>query len=101
MVIIFLSESIVALNAIFDPLSSVSFNVIKLSTLLSVKAVSLIFLTASLKVIVRFEFTATFISVSGGLNTYVGGRLSATVNVSDAALIALLKKSSTVAPIAA
>ena len=77
-----------------------SLRVIKLSTLVSVKIVLSIFLTASLKVIFKSAPTETLISVSSGSKINVGGKLSAAVNDSDVALMELSKKSSTVAPIA-
>ena len=100
MVIIFLSSSIVALKVILEPLLSSSFKVIKLSTLESVKVELLIFLINSLKVIIIFELTITFVSKSAGLNVKIGAALSIIVNIDEAAVVALSNASSTVAPIA-
>ena len=72
---------------------------IKLSTFESVRVELFIFLIDSLKVIVIFELTKTFVSVSVGLKVNVGDSLSIIVNVDDDALMALSKESSTVAPI--
>ena len=52
----FLSELMVASKAISEPLELVVFRVIKLSTLESVSAELLVFLTATLKVSVKFEY---------------------------------------------
>jgi len=100
MVIIFLSESIVALKAISDPLELVVLRVIRLSTLVSVNAVSSIFLIASLNVRVIFESTAIPVAEFAGFQVSVGPAVSATVKVAEAALIAVSHEFSTVVPIA-
>ena len=99
-VIIFLSESIVALKSISVPFSSVSFRVMRPSTLLLVKAVSLVFLSASLKVMVILSVTGTRVSESTGLKVSVGEIVSIAVKVAELAVNALSYKSSTVEPIA-
>ena len=76
MVIIFLSPSIVASKSMLDPLELVSFRVIKLSTLESVKAVLSVFLTASLKVIVILVSEATPVEESDGLKVTEGAHES-------------------------
>ena len=96
----FLAVSMVALKSISVPLESESFKVIKLSTLVFVKAESSIFLIASLKVNVMLSVTGTGSSRSAGSKTIVGEIVSTTVKVISLALIALSYKSSTVVPIA-
>ena len=76
-VIIFLSESMVASKAISEPLELVVLRVIKLSTLESVSAESLVFLIAVLKVPPRFEPTKTPFAEFAGLNATVGERVVA------------------------
>ena len=76
MVIICLFESIVASKLILSPSSSESFNVIKLSTLESVKAVLFVFRIASLKVSVILELTATPVSEFDGLSVKVGATIN-------------------------
>ena len=89
-VIIFLSESIVASKLILSPSSSESLNVIKLSTLESVKAVLFVLRIASLKVRVILELTVTSVSEFDGLKVIVGAAVSTTVNVIEELDIALL-----------
>ena len=93
--IIFFAVSIVALKAMSDPFSSVSFKVIRLSTLVLVKAESSVFLIASLKVNVMLSVTGTRFSVSTGSKTIVGEIVSTTVKVIELSLIALSDSSST------
>ena len=76
-VTIFLSESMVASKAISEPLELVVLRVIKLSTLESVSAESLVFLIAVLKVSIRFEPTKTPVAEFAGLNATVGERVVA------------------------
>ena len=71
----FLFESMVASKAMSEPLELVVLSVIRVSTLESVSAVSSIFLTASLNVIVIFESTATPVAEFAGLNVTVGERV--------------------------
>ena len=91
---------IVASKAISEPLELFSLSVISASTLESSSAESLVSLTASLKVSVMFESTATEVALSKGLKVVVGAALSTAVKVTLAALIALLEASSTLVPIA-
>ena len=79
----------VALNAMSDPFSSVSFRVIKLSTLALVNVESSVFLIASLKVNVMLSVTGTGSSKSSGSNTIIGEIVATTVKVISLALIAL------------
>ena len=95
-----LSESMVASKEISEPLELVVLRVIKLSTLESVSAVSSIFLTASLNVIVIFESTATPVAEFAGLQVSVGPAVSAAVKVAEDALNAVPQVFSTVFPIA-
>ena len=67
----------VASKAISVPLELVSFRVIKLSTLESLIAESSVFLTAVLKVSVKFDPTATAVAEFAGLNVTVGERVVA------------------------
>ena len=90
----------VALKSISVPFSSESFKVIRLSTLVLVKAELSVFLIASLKVNVMLSVTGTRVSVSTGSKTIVGEIVSTTVKVIELALIALSDSSSTVAPMA-
>ena len=91
-----------ALKGIPTPEEFVFFNVIKLSTFVSVISVSSICRIALSKVMVIFVSTAISVLVSAGLNVNDGGEVgAATVNVIFDALIALSEESSTVAPIAA
>ena len=71
----FLSELMVASKAILEPLEFVSLRVIKLSTLESVSAELFVFLTATLKLSVRFEPTTTPVAEFAGLNVTVGERV--------------------------
>ena len=73
----FLSELMVASKAILEPLELVSLRVIKLSTLESVSAELSVFLTATLKLSVRFEPTTTPVAEFAGLNVTVGERVVA------------------------
>ena len=73
----FLSESMVASKAISEPLEMLLIRVIRLSTLESVSAESLVFLIAVLKVSVIFEFRATPVAEFAGLNVTVGERVVA------------------------
>ena len=73
----FLSELMVASKAILEPLELVSLRVIKLSTLESVSAELSVFLTATLKLSVRFEPTTTPVAEFAGLNVTVGESVSA------------------------
>ena len=73
----FLSELMVASKAILEPLELVSLRVIKLSTLESVSAELFVFLTATLKLNVRFEPTTTPVAEFAGLNVTVGERVVA------------------------
>ena len=73
----FLSELMVASKAILEPLEFVSLRVIKLSTLESVSAELSVFLTATLKLSVRFEPTTTPVAEFAGLNVTVGESVSA------------------------
>ena len=88
----------VASNAMSEPLELVVFRVIRLSTLEFVSAVSSIFLAASLNVSVIFESTATPVAEFAGLQVIVGPTVSASVNVAEAALIAVPQVFSTVLP---
>mgnify|MGYP007026248423 CR=1 FL=1 len=72
MVMTLFSESIVASKAISEPLELVSLSVIKLSTLVSVRAESSISLISSSKVMVISESTATEVDKCAGLNSMVG-----------------------------
>ena len=99
-VIIFLSESIVASKAISVPLELVSLRVIKLSTFESVNAESSVFLIASVKVMVMFESLATFAAALTGLKVRVGVIESMAVKVIELAVLAFPELSSTVAPMA-
>ena len=83
------AELMVAENGISEPLASVSFRVIRLPTLESVKAELSRFLTASLKVKVIFESVAIEAVITASILT-VGGNESPVVKVADAAVIALL-----------
>ena len=76
-------ESINAVKLISDPLVLVSFKVIRLPTLASVKDVLSIFRTTSSKAIVISELTAIPVSESAGLKVTVGGVESAAVKVMD------------------
>ena len=71
----FLSELMVASKAISEPLELVVFRVIKLSTLESVSAELLVFLTATLKVNVKFEPATTPVAEFAGRNETVGARV--------------------------
>ena len=95
-----LSESMVASKAISEPIELVDLRVIKVSTLESESAESLMFLTASFNVSVMFESTATPVAEFAGLQVSVGPTVSATVNVTEAALNAVPQVFSTVFPIA-
>ena len=77
--IIFFVLSIVALKEISEPPELASFNVIKLSILVSVKAVSSVFLTASSNVIVILESAAIPVAESAGLKVTLGASTSAVV----------------------
>ena len=68
----------VASKAISEPLELVSFRVIRLSTLASVRAVSSVFLTGSSKVMVMFESAETPVAEFAGLNVTVGEETSTT-----------------------
>ena len=81
-VIIFLSESIVASKSILDPLELVSFNVIRESTLVSVSSELSVFLIASSKVIVILVLSAIPVALSKGLKVRVGASTSAVVKLS-------------------
>ena len=99
-VITFLSESMVASNAILDPLELVSLRVIKLSILESVNAESSVLRIASLKVMVMLESLATFVAELIGLNVNEGVIESIAVKVIELEVLAFPELSSTVAPIA-
>ena len=73
----FLFELMVASKAILEPLEFVALRVIKLSTLESVSAELSVFLTATLKLSVRFEPTTTPVAEFAGLNVTVGERVVA------------------------
>ena len=82
MVIIFLSESMVASKSITSPSSSVSFRVIKVSTFESVNSESSVFCIASLNVSVIFALSAIPVALSTGLKVIVGASPSAVVKLS-------------------
>ena len=67
----------VASKAISAPLELVSLRVIKLSTLESLSAESSVFLTAVLKVSVRFDPAVTPVAEFAGLNVTLGERVVA------------------------
>ena len=90
----------VALKSISVPFSSVSFKLIRLSTLVLVNEVSLVFRIASLKVIVILSLTDTGFSQSIGSKASIGEIESIAVKDIELAVITLSYKSSTVAPIA-
>ena len=91
----------VALKGIEFPEEFVFFNVIKLSTFVSVISVLSICRMALSKVIVILEATATSVLLFVGLNVKDGGEVGAAiVKLMFDALIALSEESSTVAPIA-
>ena len=90
----------VALKSISVPFSSVSFKLIRLSTLVLVNVVSSVFRIASLKVIVILSVTGTGFSKSIGSKASVGEIESIAVKDIELAVITLSYKSSTVAPIA-
>ena len=90
-----LSESIVASKAMSLPFASVSFKVIKLSTLVLFKAESLISLISSSKVRVMSVSSATIVDESAGLKVKTGAVESTTQNVPEVALIVLFELSST------
>ena len=71
----FLSALMVASKAISEPLEFVALIVIKLLTLEFVSAELSVFLTATLKVSVRFEPTSTPVAEFAGLNVTVGARV--------------------------
>ena len=71
----FLSALMVASKAISEPLEFVALRVIKLLTLEFVSAELSVFLTATLKVSVRFEPTSTPVAEFAGLNVTVGERV--------------------------
>ena len=73
----FLSALMVASKAISEPLEFVALRVIKLLTLEFVSAELSVFLTATLKVSVRFEPTTTPVAEFAGLNVTVGESVSA------------------------
>ena len=100
-VIIFLSVSMVALNAIVAPSLSVSLRIIRASTLVSVSVVLFVscFLMASLKVNVILVDTETGLSRSFGSNTIVGAIVSSAVKVAELSVIKFPYKSSTDASI--
>ena len=90
-----------AQSHILAPLELVDLRVIKLPTLESVITVLSLFLMASLKVRVMFEFLATPVAELVGLKVIVGAVVSATpisraVKVAEDALMALFASSSTV-----
>ena len=94
-----------AAKLILAPLELVDLRVIKLPTLEFVITVLSLFLMASLKVSVMFEFLATPVAELVGLKVIVGAVVSATpisraVKVTEDALMALLASSSTEVPIA-
>ena len=99
-VTIFLSESMVASKAIFEPLELVVLRVIKLSILESVSIELSVFRIASVKVIVMFESIATFVDELTGLRVKVGVIESIAVKVIELAVLAFPELSSTVAPMA-
>ena len=90
-----LSESIVASKAMSLPFASVSFKVIKPSTLVLFKAESLINLISSLKVKVMSASSATMVEEFAGLKVKTGAVESTTQNVPEVALIVLFDESST------
>ena len=79
MVIIFLSVSIVALNARSLPFELESLSIIKLAILLLVISEVSVFTIASLNSIFIFESRPTPVSLSAGLNVTVGAVTSAVV----------------------
>ena len=98
-VIIFLSEFIVAVKSI-AVLSDTYSSVIKLPKFEFVNSLSFIFLTDSLNVKVTFAVIGIPVAVSAGSKVTTGAVESAAVKVIELALIALSDSSSTVAPIA-
>ena len=89
------------MNNILVPLESVSFNVIRLSILSSVKMELFKCLMAFEKVIVILELTLIFVELLDGLNVKVGALSDVVaVKVAEEALIVLSDVSSTVVPIA-
>ena len=74
-----LSLLIVASKAMSDPLELFSLSVMSASTLESSRAESLVSLTASLKVSVMSEATATDVAPFTGLNVVVGLVVSAAI----------------------
>ena len=90
----------VALKFISVPFSSLSLRVMRPSTLLLVNAESLVFLTASLNVIVILSLTGTGFSKSTGSKVSIGEIVSIAVKVAELEINALSYKSSTVEPIA-
>ena len=74
-----------ASKAILSPSASVSLRVSKASTLASDKAESSVLRTASLKVRVMFEATATPVAASRGLKVIVGATLSVIAGAEEVA----------------
>ena len=81
-VIIFLSESIVASKSIFEPLELSSLSVIRVSILEFVSSELSVFLIASSKVIVILVLSAIPVVPSKGLKVRVGASTSAVVKLS-------------------